>query len=453
MRQAVRAHGPALLFEKIRGYSGWRIVGGIFAGLERIKLALGVEELESVGWRIVSALWRQPPLTLREKFSSMAKVFEMGSYAPRRARRAVFEENVIEAARIDDLRRLLPGIRQYPKEPNPYLTYPLVILEHPETRTFTMSVYRVMVRERDLVVHWQLHKRGRMAHLEWVERREEAPIAIALSADPASLLAGASPVPYPMDKFLFAGVLRGEGIELFKLDNGVMVPASSEVVIEGYVTSETAEEGPFGDHWGYYDKPARRFPVVRVERIWLRSNPVLYVTSVGKPVLEDAYIGKMVERVFLPLLRTIMPEIVDINLPPEGVFQGIAIVSIRKLYPGHAKKVMLGLFGLGMLALTKIIIVVDHDINVHNIGEVLWAVAAHVDPQRDVVVIPHSHTDELDPATPIPGYGSKLGIDATRKLPEEYGGREWPEEVSVPKEIVEKVREVLLREGVLRGTS
>ncbi len=448
----MRRGGPALLFENVKGFDAWRIVGNIFGSMERIKLALGVEELEDIGWRLVSFAWTQPPLTLREKLTSVRRVFEAGSYAPRLVKKAVFLDNIVEASRIEDLRRFIPGIRQYPKEPNPYLTYPLIIIEHPDTKTYTLSVYRVMIRGKDLVVHWQLHKRGRMAYDDWLgSGREEIPIAIALSTDPAILLAGASPAPYPLDKYLFAGVLRGEGVEVYRLENGVLVPASAEVVIEGFVTREVADEGPFGDHWGYYDKPSRKFPVIRVERIWFRDNPILYVTTVGKPVLEDAYIGKMVERVFLPLLRTIMPEIVDINMPPEGVFQGIAIVSIRKRYPGHGKKVITGLLGLGMLSLTKIVIVVDHDINVHNLGEVLWAVAAHVDPQRDVVVIPNAHTDELDPATPVPGYGSKLGIDATRKLPEEYGWKEWPEEVSVPKELVEKIEAILKREGILRA--
>jgi 4-hydroxy-3-polyprenylbenzoate decarboxylase len=187
---------------------------------------------------------------------------------------------------------------------------------------------------------------------------------------------------------------------------------------------------------------------MRVERVYYRSNPIYYGTVVGKPVLEDAVIGKVVERVSLPILRTLMPEIVDIELPPEACFQGMAIVSIRKMYPGHAKKVMMALWGLGQLSLTKIIIVVDHDIDVHNINQVIWAVASNVDPQRDVVIIPGSHTDQLDPATPIPGYGSKLGIDATRKLPEENMGTRWPEEVAEDEAVLRKVIDALRREGL-----
>ncbi len=444
LRRVMRRRGPAVLIEEVKGFPGWRVAGNIFASLEYVKLALGVERLEEVGERLVSIAWRAPPRSLAERLRGAQKMLEMGRYAPRQARRAAFTENVVEKP---DPRRVLPAFRQYPGEPAPYLTYPLVIIRHPDTGVYTMSVYRVMLRRDGLVLHWQMHKRGRLAYRSWLEEgAEEIPAAIALSTDPATLLAGAFPAPYPLDKYLFAGLLRGEGIRLYRLDNGVEVPANAEVVIEGYVTPTLVEEGPFGDHWGYYDKPRHPYPLMRVEKIYYRNDPVYYGTVVGKPVLEDAVIGKAVERISLPILRTLMPEIVDIELPPHGLFQGVAIVSIRKMYPGHAKKVMLGLWGLGMLSLTKIIVVVDADIDVHDPGQVLWAIASHVDPQRDVVVIPAAHTDELDPATPTPGYGSKLGIDATRKLPEEYGGRSWPREVEdnagMTRDVIEALREL-----------
>ncbi len=450
MRLAARNRGPALLFEEVRGYPGWRIAGNIFATLDRIRLALGVEKLESIGERLVEFVWRAPPRGFREKLRGAQKLLEFSGYAPKYTRSAAFRDNVVEKPR--DLRSILPGLRQYRCERSPYLTYPLIVIKHPDTGVTTMSVYRVMIRGDGLVLHWQLHKRGMQAYHEWVEHgAKEIPAAIVLSADPATLLAGAFPAPYPLDKFFFTGILRGEGLELYRLENGVEVPANAEVVIEGYVTRELVEEGPFGDHWGYCDKPRRRFPLMRVTRIYYRRDPIVYATSVGKPVLEDAAIGKAVERIFLPVLRTLLPEIVDINLPEHGVFQGLAIVSIRKRYPGHAKKVMSALWGLGMMSLTKIIIVVDHDVNVHDVNEVIWAVSAHVDPQRDVVVMPGTVTDELDPAVPTPGYGSKLGIDATRKLPEENAGAEWPEELSEDEDLLRRVGEVLRRHGGLGG--
>lgn len=435
-----------MLVENVKGYPGWRIAGNIFYSLEAVKLILGVEKLEEVGERLIGFAWRAPPRTLGEKIRSMSKLFELGRYLPKRVSRASFLENVVEKP---NPRRLIPAFRQYPGEPAPYLTYPLVVIKHPETGVYTASVYRVMVREEGLVLHWQMHKRGQLAYMEWSRRGvDEIPAAIVLSADPATLLTGAFPVPYPVDKYLFAGMLRGAPLPLYKLDNGVEVPANAEVVIEGYVTQRLVDEGPFGDHWGYYDKPQRRFPLMRIERIYYRSNPIYYGTVVGLPPLEDAVIGKAVERISLPILKTIMPELVDLNLPPHGLFQGIAIVSIRKMYPGHAKKVMLGLWGLGMLSLTKMIIVVDHDINVHDLNQVLWAIAANVDPQRDIVIVSGAHTDELDPATPTPGYGSKLGIDATRKLPEEYENRVWPKLVEDNAGVDESVVKALGELGI-----
>jgi len=325
-------------------------------------------------------------------------------------------------------------------------------LRDPKTGVMNIGVYRVMVKDSKTgVVHWQLHKRGRLAYLHALEEGfDEIPVAIVLGGPPAAMLAGVMPAPYPLDKLFFAGILAGRGLEVYRLPSGVEVPATAEAVVEGVVeVGREASEGPFGDHWGYYDKPVDLFPVFRVERLWLRESPIYVGTIVGKPPLEDAAIGKAVERVFLPVLKTLLPEIVDINLPEHGVFQGIAIVSIKKAYPGHAKKVMMALWGLGQLSLTKIIIVVDETINVHDINQVLWAVAANVDPQRDVLVIPGTHTDHLDPATPVPGYGSKLGIDATKKLPQEQGGREWPEEVEPDPSIEEKAERVLKEIGIV----
>jgi len=363
-------------------------------------------------------------------------------------RRAGFEEEVWEGgeARLDRL----PLFKTWPRDGGLYITFGQVYTVDPVTGVTNIGVYRVMMKSpREAVVHWQLHKRGRHAYLAAAERGEPVRLAIVVGAEPAAMLAGVAPAPYPLDKLLFAGVLAGRGIEVYRLPSGIMVPASAHVVVEGTVEpGRESWEGPFGDHWGYYDRPIHRFPVMTVERIWLRRNPVYVGTVVGKPVMEDAAIGKAIERMFLPAIRTLLPEIVDVNLPEYGVFQGMAIVSIRKTYPGQAKKVMMGLWGLGQFSLTKIIIVVDHDIDVHDLNQVLWAVSANVDPQRDVVVVPGTHTDHLDPATPVPGYGSKLGIDATRKLPEEHGGLQWPEEVEPDPEVSRRIDELWPRLGI-----
>ena len=434
----MRRRGPALLFENVRGFPGWRVAGNLFGSLERIQLALGVERLEEIGERLASIVLRAPPLGLGEKLRSLRDVVSMGRYTPRLARKPSFRDNVLEGDGVD--LGVIPAFKSWPRDGGRYITFGQVYTIDPKTGVTNIGVYRVMLRSRrEAVIHWQMHKRGALAFRHAVEEGlERLPVAVVVGAEPAAMLVGVMPVPYPMDKLLFAGVMAGRGVEVYRLPNGVLVPASAELVLEGYVEANRfSDEGPFGDHWGYYDKPVHRFPVMTVERIWFRDNPVYVGTVVGKPLMEDAALGKAVERVFLPILRVMLPEIVDVNLPEHGMFQGIAIVSIRKQYPGHAKKVMMALWGLGQLSLTKIIIVVDHDINVHDIDQVLWAIAAHVDPQRDVVVVPGTHTDHIDPATPVPGYGSKLGIDATRKLPEEYGGKEWPLETEPDPLLVE----------------
>ncbi len=451
LRRVMQRRGPAVLFEEVRGYPGWRVAGNLFGSLERIRLGLGVERLEEIGWRLVQPAWRPPPLTLGGKLRGLREALELGRYAPRRVGRAGFEERVLEGgeARLDRL----PLFKTWPRDGGRYITFGQVYTVDPSTGVTNIGVYRVMMKTPgEAVLHWQLHKRGRHAYLEALRRREPLPVAIVVGAEPAAMLAGVMPVPYPMDKLLFAGLMAGRGLEVYRLPSGIHVPASAHVVVEGVVEpGRESWEGPFGDHWGYYDRPVHRFPVMRVERIWMRGSPIYVGTVVGKPPMEDAAIGKAVERVFLPVLRTLLPEVVDLNLPEYGVFQGVAIVSIRKTYPGQAKKVMMALWGLGQLSLTKIIIVVDEDVDVHDLNQVTWAVAAHVDPQRDVVVVPGTHTDHLDPATPVPGYGSKLGIDATRKLPEEYGGLEWPEEVEPDPEVARRIDELWPRLGLGEG--
>ena len=448
LRRVMMRRGPALLFEEVKGYPGWRVAGNLFGTLDRVKLGLGVERLEEVGERLVSMAWRPPPLTLGGKLRGLREALDLGRYTPRRVRRAGFEDTVLEGEKAS--LEALPAFKTWPLDGGRYLTFAQTFTVDPATGVTNIGVYRVMIRgPREAVIHWQLHKRGRHAYLEASRRGERLPVAIVVGAEPAAMLAGVMPAPYPLDKLLFAGIMAGRGLPVYVLPSGVPVPASAHVVLEGYVEpGREAEEGPFGDHWGYYDRPVHRFPVFTLERLWMRRSPVYVGTVVGKPVMEDAAIGKAVERVFLPILRTLLPEIVDVNMPEYGVFQGVAIVSIRKTYPGQGKKVMMALWGLGQMALTKIIVVVDHDINVHDLNQVLWAVSAHVDPQRDVVVVPGTHTDHLDPATPVPGYGSKLGIDATRKLPEENQWREWPREVEPDPEVARRIDQLWGRLGL-----
>ena len=436
-RRVMYGRGPTLLFENIKGYPGWRMATNLFRDLDTVRRLLGVERLEDIGERLIKPLTGPPPIGLTDKLSSLFDVLKLGMYTPRKVSRGLFEDNVIESTGFD--RTPIPKI--WPGDAGRYITYGLVLVRDPESGVNNMGVYRVQIIDGDrAAMHWQVHKRGALAWQKAGERgAKKLRVAIAVGSDPGTMLTGALPVPYPLDKLLFASVVRGSALEVVDLD-GVLVPANAEVVYVGEVDVETlVDEGPFGDHTGYYTPPAK-YPLFRLERVYYKDNPIYYFTVVGKPVLEDAWIGKAAERIFLPFMKMLVPEIVDVNLPPEGLFTGgVAIVSIKKRYPGHGKKVMLGLWGLGLFSLVKVIVVVDSDVNVHDIGQVLYAISTCVDPQRDVVIVPYAVTDELDHTAMEGGYGSKLGIDATRKFKVENYGREWPEEVEPDPETVRLV--------------
>ncbi len=440
LRQVMYRRGPALLFERVKGHRGWRVAGNIFLSLEVLSRYLGVSSLEEIGERLVEPLLKPPPVSLGEKLRGAGDALRVASYMPRRVKKPRFLENEVgaEAAPLD----MLPAFKTWPRDGGRYLTYPIVVTRDPETGVHTLGVYRVMLLDgRRGVVHWQVHKRGAYYAEKW---GAPMPAAIAIGCSVPVLMAAAAPVPHPIDKYLFAGAVNGQGVAVYDLD-GLLVPACAEVLLVGYVDPrEKAPEGPFGDHYGFYDKPRERYPVFHVERMYFRDEPIYYGTVVGKPPLEDSVLGRAYERMFLPLLRMLLPEIRDMYFPEHGVFQGVAIVSIKKRYPGHGKKVMSALWGLGQTSLTKVVIVVDESIDPHDLGRVIWAVASYVDPQRDVVIIGHAHNDVLDPSTPTAGYGSKLGIDATRKLPLEYGG-EPPEEVEEDPEVLKRVAPLLSR--------
>ncbi len=430
LRRQMYRMGNAVLFEKVKGFPDWRIVGNIFGGMEFFKVAFGVERLESIGERFTEMLAVRPVGGFGEKVRALGKVMSMRRFIPKVVSRGPVRE--VELSSMDEV----PALKTWPKDGGRYLTYPLVFTKDPETGVQDIGVYRVQIKGgRKVIVHWQVHKNSPI-FLENCKRRgrDKLHVAIAVGADPATAFTGVAPVPYPMDKLFFAGLVAGGNIEVMKVtEDEILVPARAELLIEGYVRPDEVElEGPFGDHWGYYTPPDY-FSVMHVERITCREDPILHATVVGKPPLEDAWIGKAVERVFLPLIKVLLPEVVDINLPVHGMFQGVAIVSIRKRFPGHARKVMMGLWGLGQFSLTRIIVVVDEDVDVHDMNQVLYAVASTVDPRRDVLIVEGAANDQIDHTTPTPGYGSKMGVDATRKFKEEYGA-EWPEEVEPDEE-------------------
>ncbi|WP_338601516.1 UbiD family decarboxylase [Sulfolobus tengchongensis] len=435
-RRATYAHLPPLLFKKIRNYENWKIISNIFYSIESLYEIFGTNRLESISEKFLSSL-SDIPITIIDKIKSLREILGLGKIMPKSKSPSFKEEKELDLTKI-------PAIKTWPKDAGRFLTFSITITKDPDTGIHNLSVYRIQIlNQKEALVHWQAFKRGSMTAKKYLEKGiTKMPVAIVTGVDPTIVFTAASPVPHGLDKYMFAGILRGEGVDVTELDNQLLVPSHSEVVLAGYVDlNDTRLEGPFGDHMGYYTPPDY-YPVFKLEKAYIREDPIFHVTSVGKPPLEDAWIGKGVERIFLPFAKMIVPELVDMNLPEYGLFTGIGIFSIKKYYPGQAKRVMMSLWGMGQLSLLKIIIIVDDNVNVHDINQVLYSIAANVDPKRDIWVIENVLTDSLDPSVPFPPLGSKLGIDATRKLKEEMG-KDWPEEVSSDEKVVEKAQQIL----------
>ena len=428
-RVMYKNEGPAILFENVEGYK-IPVLGNAFGSLKRLKMALNIENFEEIGERMTSLTKLRIPHGLLDKFKMLPKLSELSDYAPKNINSGPVME-VIETSNptLDSL----PIIKSFPKDSGRFITFGITVSKNPETEIRNLGVYRLQViSSKKAIMHWQVHKRGALHYQMNRENMQKTEVAIIIGADPATVFSAVSPVPEGLDKFLFAGITRKKGIDLVKCRTiDLEVPASAEIVLEGYVDpTELNIEGPFGDHTGYYTPP-EPYPTFTLTAIMMRKNPIYLTTVVGKPILEDAYIGKVIERAFLPMVKLFQPEVVDFSMPAAGWFQGIAIVSIRKRYPGQAKKVMMGLWGLGQLALTKILIVVDEDIKVHDFNDVIWAVTTRSDPKRDTLIIENTPTDTLDPASPFLNLGSKMGIDATKKTIEEGYQRPIQEEALV----------------------
>jgi len=430
-RVMYKNEGPAVLFENVERYK-IPVLGNAFGSLRRLKIALDMENFEEIGERMSALTRLKIPQGLLNKFKMLPKLSEIADYGPKSVNSGPITE-VIETSNpsLD----ILPIIKSFPKDSGRFITFGITVTKNPETQIRNMGVYRLQVIDsKKAIMHWQIHKRGALHYEMNKENSQKTEVAIVIGADPATVFSAVAPVPEGLDKFLFAGITRKNGIDLVKCRTiDVEVPATAEIVLEGYVDpSELNVEGPFGDHTGYYTPP-EPFPTFTLTGIMMRKNPIYLTTVVGKPILEDAYIGKVIERSFLPLVRLFQPEVVDFSMPPAGWFQGLAIVSIKKRYPGQAKKVMMGLWGMGQLSLTKILIAVDQDVNVHDMNDVIWAVTTRADPKRDTMLIDNAPTDTLDPASSLLNLGSKMGIDATKKMKEE--GYERPiQEEAVPNE-------------------
>ena len=431
--RTVKAGGPALLFEKPKGAEHPLLINQ-FGTERRMCLAFGVQKLDDVAQRVADVLEMQPPSGLIEKVRGLQKLKSVANSRPKTVGKGVCQEIVLRGDDVD--LGLLPVQRCWPGDPAPFITLPAVITHDPQTGGRNLGMYRMQVIDRNTTfMHWQIHKDGRADYLATNGRIE---VAVALGLDPITAYSASAPLPKHIDELMMAGFLRGEPVELVKAKTiDLEVPANAEIVLEGYVErGDLTTEGPFGDHTGYYS-PAEPFPVLHVTAMTMRRDAIYPSIVVGKPPQEDAWLGKATERIFLPAIRTTLPEIVDYDLPIAGVFHNCCIVSIRKQFPGHAAKVMHALWGLGMLSLTKCVVVVDASVDVHDYEQVLFYAGANVDPKRDVI-LSEGPLDHLDHAPERQFFGGKLGIDATAKLPEE-GARPWPEEIEMSTEIKELV--------------
>ncbi|MBI4115444.1 MAG: menaquinone biosynthesis decarboxylase [Candidatus Omnitrophica bacterium] len=432
----VKKTGPALLFHKVKG-STTPLAINLFGSFRRMNLALG-KDVEEIAGRIQDFLELKVPEKITDKLKMFPKLQLLNKITPHVVREAPCQEVV---KKDGDLLSELPIIQCWPKDAGKYITFPMVITKDPETGIRNVGAYRMQVFDgRTTAMHWQVHKDGTSHYRGFKEKGiQKMPVAVALGADPVTMFTATCPLPYGIDEFVFSGFLRGEGVGLVKCKTvDLEVPAESEIVLEGYVdVEEKRVEGPFGDHTGYYSL-AKEFPVFHVECVTHRKSPIYPTTVVGRPPMEDAYMAKAIERLFLPLIHLQFPEIIDMNLPVEGVFTNCVLVSIKKSYPQHAKKVMHLLWGFGQLMFEKIVLVFDHDVNIHDSQEVAWRAFNNVDPKRDMIFT-EGPLDELDIAASQDLYGSKVGVDCTRKWPEEGMQRPWPDDIVMTKEVKDKV--------------
>ncbi len=426
LRREMYSNGPALLFENVKNYD-MPVLGNAFGSMKRLEIGLETSDFTEIGQRIVDMTKMEIPSGFLNKLKKLPELSKMSESFPKLENSGPVTEVTEESPSFSKI----PILKTWPKDAGRFITFGLVATKHPETGVRNLGVYRIQILDdKHALMHWQKHKRGAHHQAITKEKGEKIQAAIIIGGEPATVFSAVSPVPEGLDKYLFAGIARKKGIKTVKCKTiDLEVPANAEIVLEGYVDPfDLKDEGPFGDHTGYYT-PKEPFPTFTLTGMMRRKKPVYLTTIVGKPVLEDAYIGKVIERSFLPLIRMFQPEVVDFAMPASGWFQGMAIISIKKQYPGQAKKVMMGLWGLGQLALTKIFVVVDQDVNVHDINDVIWAITTRADAARDTVIIDNTPTDTLDPASPLVNLGSKLGIDATQKTKEEGFEREIQEMV------------------------
>ncbi len=418
--RVMKRQGPALLFTNVRG-SRMPVLINQFGSWRRLGMALGVDHPDDLAGRISELLELQPPQGVVQKIKTLGKLKELAAVGTKMVKDGPCMEVVLDRPDLD----LVPIQTCWPDDGGPFITLPLVFSKDPVTGARNCGMYRIQKLDATTaIMHWQIHKDG-TSHLRDSDGR--IPVAVAIGTDPVVTYAATAPLPPGLDEMMLAGFIRGKQVEMVKCRTvDVEVPASAEIVLEGYVdATDLRPEGPFGDHTGFYT-PVDDYPAFHLTGMSMRRDAVYSSTIVGKPPMEDFFLGKATERIFLPLIRTSLPDILDYNLPLEGVFHNCAIVSIKKRYPGHAKKVMSAIWGLGLLSLSRCVVVVDHDVDVQNLSDVAFHAFSNVDAGRDMLVV-EGPVDALDHAAPYFAYGSKVGFDATRKWEGEGVVRPWPD--------------------------
>jgi 4-hydroxy-3-polyprenylbenzoate decarboxylase len=435
--RAVKGGGPALLFENVRG-AGMSVAINLFASRRRMLRALELSSFEEWDERLEFFLDPKPPEGLLDKLKAVPRLTELASVFPKTVRSGPCQEVVATGDAVD--LGSLPVLTCWPQDAGPFITMPLVVTKDSVTAKTNVGMYRMQVFDRKTTgMHWQKHKDGAGQARGYEREGRRMEVAAAIGCDPATVFSAVAPLPPGVSEFLFAGFVRGEGVPLVAAKTvDLLVPAEAEIVLEGYVDpSERRLEGPFGDHTGFYSLEDE-FPVFHVTAVTRRRDPVYLTTIVGRPPMEDGYLGEAVERLFLPLVRKTIPEIVDMWLPVEGIFHNLMIVAIDKRFPGHARKTMHAIWGTGQMMFTKTIVVVDKDVPLRRGPELLWRALTAIDPERDLEFV-RGPVDELDFASRLPCYGSKVGIDATRKWKGEGFDRPWPPEILMSEEVRRRV--------------
>ena len=451
--RTLRAKGPALLFENPKGYD-YPVLANLFGTPERVALGMGEESvsaLRDVGKLLAQLKEPEPPKGMKDAWEKLPMFKQVLNMGPKVVRNAPCQAKVFVGDEVDLTQ--LPIQTCWPGDAGPLVTWPLVITRGPGKERQNLGIYRQqLIGKNKLIMRWLAHRGGALDFREWKKAHpgENFPVAVALGADPATILGAVTPVPDTLSEYAFAGLLRGGKTEVVKcLGNDLQVPASAEFILEGYIApDEMADEGPFGDHTGYYNE-VDSFPVFTVERITQRERPIYHSTYTGRPPDEPAILGVALNEVFVPILQKQFPEIVDFYLPPEGCSYRMAVVTIKKQYPGHAKRVMLGVWSfLRQFMYTKFVIVCDDDVNARDWNDVIWAITTRMDPQRDTVMIDNTPIDYLDFASPVSGLGSKMGMDATNKWEGETT-REWGEPITMDPAVKTRVDELWESLGIL----